>query len=468
MSERLTLVLRAAAWFSLPCAAVFVALALFGPLSLVTAAIAWAAVVGLSVPLLLPIADGIAALANFVQREAAGDGGPSSPGGRHTLNATLTQAVRVLGREWQLRGERLEDALAGNEAILQSLPEPLLLLDDAHMVTFANHAARQALGSDPMGKELVAVLRAPAVLNAVEAAAAGDVPPEVTVELSGETPRTFVARFQALDRGHPGWGTTVLVLHDISEMWRTERLRADFVANASHEIRTPLSTLVGAIETMQGPARDDADAREKFLAMMQEQAGRIKSLVDDLLSLSRIERSEHDAPSAAVALATVLELSGGSLDWKAEARDVSLQFDPPAGAINVIGDIDELRQLFENLIDNAIKYGNPESAVTIGVRSVVAGTQIEDWHARGPAVAVAVRDSGPGIPAEHLPRLTERFYRVDKARSRQMGGTGLGLAIVKHIVSRHRGTITIDSESGQGSCFTVYLNAADGIDDGSG
>ena len=448
-------VLRAAAWFSLPSAAAFAALTLFGPLSLTTAVIAWGAVVALSIPLVRPIADGVATLTDFVHREAAGDR-PERSG----LGAALTQAVCVLGREWRQRGAELKDALAANEAILQSLPEPLLLLDEAHVVTFANAAARAVLGLKPVGKDLVAVLRAPAVLGALEAAAAGEDPPEVTVELSGETPRTFAARFQALDRTESSGGTTVLVLHDISEMWRTERLRADFVANASHEIRTPLSTLVGAVETMQGPARDDPEARDKFLAMMQDQAGRIKSLVDDLLSLSRIERSEHDAPSATVELANVLELARGSLDWKAEERSVSVDLDIPADDIAVIGDPDDLRQLFENLIDNAIKYGRGDGTVSIGVRAVAADTLVDGWRARGPAVAVAVRDNGPGIPLEHLPRLTERFYRVDKARSRRMGGTGLGLAIVKHLVSRHRGTMTIESEPGRGSCFTVFLNRA--------
>ena len=449
-----TRILHTAARFSLPSAAAFAALTLFGPLSPSAAVIAWGAVFALSIPLVRPIADGVAALTEFVHREAAGDA-PDRSG----LAVALTQAVRVLGRELRQRGAQLEDALTANEAILQSLPEPLLLLDDAHVVTFANQAAGAVLGLEPVGKDLVAVLRAPAVLGALEAAAAGAVSPEVTVELSGETPRTFAARFQALDRAESSGGTMVLVLHDISEMWRTERLRADFVANASHEIRTPLSTLVGAVETMQGPARDDAEARDKFLALMQDQAGRIKSLVDDLLSLSRIERSEHDAPSATVELASILDLARGSLDWKAEDRNVSVVVDVPAAA--VVGDPDDLRQLFENLIDNAIKYGSRDSTVSITVGAVAADTVIDGWRARGPAVAVAVRDNGPGIPSEHLPRLTERFYRVDKARSRQMGGTGLGLAIVKHLVSRHRGTMTIESEPSQGSCFTVYLNRAD-------
>jgi two-component system phosphate regulon sensor histidine kinase PhoR len=451
--------LRIAVWVTLPSAAVFAMLVVFGTLSVAAAIVGWLAVVVVSLPVILPIVDGATALTDFVRHETGGDGLPATMSWR-TLGPTLTRSARILAREWREREDRLAAALAGNEAILQSLPEPLMLLDDGHAVTFANDAARNALGSDPVGKDVVAVLRAPGVRRAIDAAAAGATPPSVTVELASETPRYFSARFQALDRTESGRDAMVLVLSDISEMWRTERLRADFVANASHEIRTPLATLVGGIETLQGPAREDTTAREHFLEIMHEQAERIGTLVDDLLSLSRIERSEHEAPSARVDLTAVLQMSRSSLEWKAKDREIWVKLDPQREPIWVTGDVDELRQLFENLIDNAIKYGDQNSEVSITAREVPGDTLVDGWRARGPAVAVAVQDHGQGISPEHLPRLTERFYRVDKARSRQMGGTGLGLAIVKHIVSRHRGTMTIESESGAGSCFTVYLNAA--------
>ena len=238
-------------------------------------------------------------------------------------------------------------------------------------------------------------------------------------------------------------------------------MRADFVANASHEIGTPLATLVGAVETVLGPARDDPEARQRFLLMMQDHAQRIERLVDDLLSLSRIERVEHEAPTAAIGLASVLEHACATLDWKARARGVTVTLDLPDELAEVSGDADELGQVFQNLIDNAIKYGDTDSEVTVTARPVQPGTIADGWQAPGPALAVAVADHGPGIPSEHLPRLTERFYRVDKARSRQLGSTGLGLAIVKHIVARHRGALTIESEPGQGSQFTVYLNTAE-------
>jgi two-component system, OmpR family, phosphate regulon sensor histidine kinase PhoR len=228
-------------------------------------------------------------------------------------------------------------------------------------------------------------------------------------------------------------------------------MRADFVANASHELRTPLSTLIGFIETLQGPAADDSDAQRRFLAIMQQQAERMSRLVDDLLSLSRIELNEHLPPTDHLALSGLLKTLSATLELKAAAHGMVIDLDVPDDLPPILGDAEQLAQVFQNLIDNAIKYGGPNTPITI--------TAMRSARVPG-AVAVAVRDHGDGIPRLHLPRLTERFYRIDTARSREMGGTGLGLAIVKHIVSRHRGVLEIDSEIGEGSTFTVHLVAA--------
>ena len=237
-------------------------------------------------------------------------------------------------------------------------------------------------------------------------------------------------------------------------------MRADFVANASHEIRTPLATLMGFIETLQGSARDDPAARERFLAIMDQHSKRMARLVEDLLSLSRIEMNEHTPPTEAVPLSSMLANVHNTLAWQAEKRGVTVAIDAEDGLPPVIGDGDELTQVFLNLVDNAIKYGNAEETVTIEARQV-AEVQTAGWMAgKDGAVSVSITDRGAGIPREHLPRLTERFYRVDKARSRELGGTGLGLAIVKHIVNRHRGALAIDSTPGEGSTFTVYLQPA--------
>ncbi len=219
----------------------------------------------------------------------------------------------------------------------------------------------------------------------------------------------------------------LLTFEDLSEQRVTERMRVDFVANASHELRTPLASLLGFVETLQGPARNDAGARDRFLAIMREQGLRMARLVDDLLSLSRIELRAHLAPETPVDLTGISREIVDSLTLMAREREVTLTLRAPAEPVNVPGDRDELLRLMENLVENAIKYGKSGGEVVIDVVD-------------GPLeVSVGVRDDGPGIAPEHLPRLTERFYRVDTAASREAGGTGLGLAIVKHIVLRHRG-----------------------------
>ena len=249
--------------------------------------------------------------------------------------------------------------------------------------------------------------------------------------------------------------TVLLALQDMTKVMRADRLRADFVANASHELRTPLATLLGFIETLRGPAKDDGDARAKFLAIMQEQASRMARLVADLLSLSRIELNEHSVPTEGVRLHAVLASVADSLAMKAAARSMTIELPEDLRALPPVqGDQDELIQLFQNLIDNALKYGRAGSPVRVLARASDPPAAMTPAR---PAVAVAVIDQGEGIARQHLPRLTERFYRVDTARSRDLGGTGLGLAIVKHIVSRHRGALEIDSEMGQGSRFTIFL-----------
>jgi two-component system phosphate regulon sensor histidine kinase PhoR len=247
----------------------------------------------------------------------------------------------------------------------------------------------------------------------------------------------------------------LMTMHDITAIKRSEQMRADFVANASHELRTPLSALTGFIETLRGPAREDGEARERFLAIMQEQAARMARLIADLLSLSRIELDEHTAPKGSADVGRVLGGVVRTLEMKAAGRGMRILVEMEGDLPPVDGDADQLAQVFQNLIDNAINYARPDSEVRVsaGVREKPAGM-------RGRAVAVTVADRGEGIARAHLPRLTERFYRVDPARSRAIGGTGLGLAIVKHIVNRHRGRLVIESEVGTGSRFTVLLPAS--------
>jgi two-component system phosphate regulon sensor histidine kinase PhoR len=371
-----------------------------------------------------------------------------------TLSPTARELGRDVGRFTRALRETVAEsaeARASAEAVLSALPEPLLLIDAERRIVSANPSGLDLLGPRLAGRDLGAALRVPAVLEATDAVLAGGGGRTVEVDLPGLVERHLSAQVGPLRPPTSAGAAAVVTLTDITGMKRSERMRQDFVANASHELRTPLATLLGFIETLRGPARDDNAARERFLSIMAEQASRMARLVDDLLSLSRIELNEHLAPKERVDLRRVLIAVADGLEQRAAKRQMRIDVALPDLLPDVVGDPDEIVQVFQNLIDNAIKYGRSGTAV-----EVTAGASPRRL-AGALAAEVAIRDHGEGILAEQIPRLTERFYRVDPARSRELGGTGLGLAIVKHIVNHHRGLLEIESELGQGSVFTVHL-----------
>lgn len=386
---------------------------------------------------------------------------PAAPGsGGSLLTPGLREAIIETAEERQRRRRELHSAVTSYEATAASLPDPLILLDRERHVVRANPAAHELLGEQLEGRELTSVLRNPDLLAAADAAIRGERTQVVAFSLAGPLERHLVARVAPLPEPAFGGALALLTLHDVTGIRRAEQLRADFVANASHELRTPLSSLTGFIETLLGPAFDDEAARRRFLTIMNDQAQRMSRLVDDLMSLSRIEMQEHTPPVGRVELNRLLPSVVGGLELKAQEKDMSLLLDLPQ-LPEVIGETDDLTQIFQNLVDNAIKYGRAGSEVRIEARFIAAGSGPRGHRIGGPSVAVAILDQGEGIAREHIPRLTERFYRVDTARSRELGGTGLGLAIVKHLVNRHRGQLEIESEIGKGSRFTVYLPTAD-------
>jgi two-component system phosphate regulon sensor histidine kinase PhoR len=366
----------------------------------------------------------------------------------------LSRAVVRLGRALRQTAAGGAAARAGAEAVLAALPDPLLLIDRERRILSANPAAIGLFGPRLQGRDLAGALRAPGVRAAADAVLRGGQPRTVDIDLPGPVERHLSAQITPLDPPTGDGAAAVLTLTDLTSIKRSERMRQDFVANASHELRTPLATLTGFIETLRGPARDDQAARERFLSIMADQASRMTRLVDDLLSLGRIELNEHLPPKDRVDLRRVLATVADSLEQRAARREMRIAVALTPDLPPVLGDADELTQVFQNLIDNAIKYSGAGTAVEV---SAALSTR---RVAGASAVQVAVRDTGEGILPEHLPRLTERFYRVDPARSRELGGTGLGLAIVKHIVNHHRGVLDIASELGQGSVFTVHLPMA--------
>ena len=360
----------------------------------------------------------------------------------------LVVAVATLGRTRETGERRPEDAAAvpeaaGNraDAILDGLPVPVLLFDAGEAITFQNRAARELFGPLQPGTYLSARLRAPQLLDMVRGTIRDRAAGETDYLERVPSERRF--RVQATPVGQDGF---VLSFRDTSESVMIDRMRSDFVANASHELRTPLASLRGFIETLQGPARSDARAQERFLGIMLEQVNRMSRLVDDLLSLSRLEQKAHVAPTGTVDLVPLVSHVRDSLLPLADGLGVEIRLDSDAAAVPVRGDADALVQVFENLIENAIKYGQEGKVVEV---TIAGGT--------GGPVSVTVADHGPGIPREHIPRLTERFYRVNVEASRSKKGTGLGLAIVKHILTRHKARLSVRSEPGEGAAFTVHF-----------
>ena len=330
-------------------------------------------------------------------------------------------------------------------AFCEAVPEPVLAVSGAGRVLAANRSAKSLLPALKVGGTLALALRDPGVRAGGTRGRATGSTEQVVWRDRVPVERVFEVTIAPLDRAGED-RAVVLTLKDLTEAVRVERMRADFVANASHELRTPLASLLGFVETLQGPARDDARARDRFLAIMGEQARRMARLIDDLLSLSRIEQHLHLRPSEHVDLAAAVRHVADTLGPLAHETGVRLTVRAEGPAV-VAGDWDELVRVAENLIENAVKYGASPTDDRVEI-----AVDIQRRDAR-----LTVRDHGPGIAAEHIPRLTERFYRIDAGQSRRKGGTGLGLAIVKHIVARHRGHLRIESQPGHGSLFTVTI-----------
>lgn len=443
---------EATAVFALPGAVAVGGLALFGLVSTPAAAAAAAVLVAAAFALAIPHVRDIARLTDWAGELGVGEIDRQKGAGRTTFGADLAVALVRAQRRVEGVHAALEARAAGAESVIDAVPEPLLVLDLNRRVLHANLAAETLLGGRLVGRSLSEVLRNPDFLEGVGATLADGLSRAIDFELTLPVERAMRARIASLAQWGETEGAVIVTLEDMTAVRRIEQMRVDFVANVSHELRTPIASLRGFIETLQGPARDDPEAQERFLGIMLGQAERMARIVDDLLSLSRIELDEHNPPTGSVELLPLLRTVADSLELVAAERDMTIEIQGPEQLPHVAGDAGQLDQVFRNLVENAIKYGRPGTPVMVQVGVEIAGS----------TVTAAVSDRGEGIEHRHIARLTERFYRVDTARSRGLGGTGLGLAIVKHIVSRHRGRLTIDSKVGIGSTFTVALPAISG------
>ncbi|MEM0947642.1 MAG: ATP-binding protein [Pseudomonadota bacterium] len=343
-------------------------------------------------------------------------------------------------------------------SILNASPLPQILVGADEKIMAANPPASRLLGQGIVTRHYITGLRQPAVLDCFEYVLSGRAlvseAQYLAAEATRETTYRVVAARVEMDEA---WGILVTFV-DTTDLQEAGQMRRDFVANVSHELRSPLTALMGFIETLRGPARDDPAARDRFLGIMEREAGRMNRLVRDLLSLSRVESEERVQPQERVDVGEVLALVVSSLRPASDEAGMQVDVSTPAGPAYVRGDSDQLAQVVSNLLENAIKYGGGGSKVEIALSISPYESSL-----RGAAVVLEVADNGEGFDPVHIPRLTERFYRVDNHRSREMGGTGLGLAIVKHIISRHRGRLQIETEQRAGSRFTVMLPAAEAV-----
>jgi two-component system phosphate regulon sensor histidine kinase PhoR len=397
----------------------------------------------------------IAALSAALRRVAADGAAPTPDPVNLMLLSPMEDEVHRLARRLAAQSAAHGPHRRADTLILDRLPDPLLVLDSDMALRRSNEAARSAYGAD-----IQAVLRHPELRAAIGRAIAGGTVSTADITLPVPVTRTVRATVVPMDKatGEQTMGSDggcVVLLADRTRETMIERTRADFVANVSHELRTPLTSLIGFTETLLGPAADDPPARRRFLGIMAEQGARMNRLIDDLLSLSRIELTEHQPPAGTVDFTEMLPRLAAGFETRLTARHVTLETRIEPDVPAVTADPDQMEQVLRNLLDNALKYGRDNSTITFSLYHAAPGGRFPSR----PGVVVAVADMGIGIPREQLPRLTERFYRVDRGRSRAAGGTGLGLAIVKHIVNRHRGQLLIDSEEGAGTTVSVWLAA---------
>ena len=416
-----------------------------------------------SIVFVMPFLSNISSLTHYVN-DLAQDKRVRAPDLSFLSNvAELSGALGRLQRSWENKRQEMETVITEREILVDTLPDILIMTNDDKVIVRTNRAARNIFGQNLAHRHLFDVIPNEQLLGAIESVIEDLQGQEIEFQL-GEP---YVKDFQAIIERFPipseGGISIVITLTDITQQKRIQRMRADFVANASHEIRTPLASIIGFIETLRGPAKDDPGARDEFLKVMADQAERMSKLVNDLLSLSKIEMNAHTAPTGKVDLLRIIRAEKQHFEWACKQKNVTVKLRLNDTLPPTRGDDEELAQVVRNLIGNAVKYTNPDTEVVLTAK--LTSTLPEDQALRSftRAILFSVQDHGEGIAREHLPRLTERFYRVDTARTRKVGGTGLGLAIVKHVLNRHHGVLTIDSDMGQGSTFSVYLPIYDDI-----
>ena len=418
----------------------------------------------LSIIFVVPFLSNISSLTRYVN-DLAEDRRVQAPNLSFLSNVgALSGALARLQHSWEEKRQEMETVITEREILVDTLPDILIMTNNDKVIVRTNRAARNIFGQNLAHRHLRDIIPNEKLLGAISAVIEDLQGQQVEFHLDDPTtPRDFQAIIERFPIPSEGGISIVITLTDITQQKRIQHMRADFVANASHEIRTPLASIIGFIETLRGPAKDDPVAREEFLKVMADQAERMSKLVADLLSLSKIEMNAHASPTSKVDLLRIIRSEKQHFEWASKQKNVVVRLKLNDNLPATRGEDEELAQVVRNLLGNAIKYTNPDTEVVITAKVTSELPDDHNFRSLSRAICFSVRDHGEGIPKEHIPRLTERFYRIDTARTRKVGGTGLGLSIVKHVLNRHRGVLTIDSESGEGSTFSVYLPLYDDL-----
>lgn len=447
-------------FLSLPSALVFIMLAALRLISPMLAIVSYVAVMIFNTVLMFPITFELQQLKKYISSLAQG-GDINGSGMKLSEKETreIVEAVNAMHRFWTQKADGLEAQSISDAAVLDTLPDPIMMIDRSGNILGANLSSRNMFGDKITDKNVENLFASNSFIDAVNRVLKKESESENLIFYVGEpVNQKFYAHIKQLPWQSKGRAVAVISLYDLTKAMRIEKMQSDFVANASHELRTPLAIISGFIETLLTSAKDDAEAREKFLKIMQDQAGYMSALIENLLSLSKIELSQDEKPSETVNIPQVMEEVKQALSMKAEQREITIRTHIEEGVGDITADRQQVKQIIQNLTDNAIKYGLSKSDVTIRAKVVDKIPASKSMSvAEGKAVAIAINNKGPKISPENLARLTERFYRMQEHKDLNIKGTGLGLSIAKQIVIRHRGNITVSSTNYNGTTFTVYL-----------
>lgn len=447
-------------FLSLPSALVFIMLAVLRLISPMLAIVSYVAVMIFNTVLMFPITFELQQLKKYISSLAQGgdiNGKEMKLSEQETKE--IVEAVNAMHRFWTQKADGLEAQSISDAAVLDTLPDPIMMIDRSGNILGANLSSRNMFGDKITDKNVENLFASNNFIDAVNRVLKKESESENLIFYVGEpVNQKFYAHIKQLPWQSKGRAVAVISLYDLTKAMRIEKMQSDFVANASHELRTPLAIISGFIETLLTSAKDDAEAREKFLKIMQDQAGYMSALIENLLSLSKIELSQDEKPSETVNIPQVIDEVKQALSMKAEQREITIRTHIEEGVGDITADRQQVKQIIQNLTDNAIKYGLSKSDVSIRAKVVEKIPASKSMSvAEGKAVAIAINNKGPKISPENLARLTERFYRMQEHKDLNIKGTGLGLSIAKQIVIRHRGNITVSSTNYNGTTFTVYL-----------